>query len=184
MRTLSRAALLLGSMVISTAACAEEGMWTYDHFPADTVRAKYGWAPDQAWLAHARLSSIRLTLGCSASLVSPAGLVMTNHHCARECVTDLSDAKHDHIAQGFIAATPADEKKCPAMEANQLTDITDVTKTINDATSGKSGTAFHEAERAAIAKLESACTTGDDIRCQVVTLYQGGVYNLYKYHRY
>jgi hypothetical protein len=113
------------------------------------MRAKYGWAPDAAWLEARALGSIRLAQGCSASLVSPDGLVMTNHHCARECLSELADAKHDYIANGFYAATAADEKKCPALEANQLTEITDVTKQMEAATAGKSDRAFHEAERAA-----------------------------------
>ena len=159
-------------------------MWTFDNFPAAKMRAKYGWAPDAAWLEHARLSSIRLALGCSASLVSSDGLVMTNHHCARECLSDLASAKSDYIANGFYAASAADEKQCPAMEANQLVQITDVTKQIEAATAGKSDRAFHEAERAAKAQIESACGTAADVRCQVVTLYQGGVYDLYKYKRY
>jgi hypothetical protein len=148
------------------------------------MRAKYGWAPDAAWLTHARLASIRLAQGCSASLVSPDGLVMTNHHCARGCLSELADAKHDFIAKGFYAATPADEKRCPALEANQLVEITDVTAQMETATAGKSERAFHEAERTAKAKIESACGTAEDVRCQVVTLYQGGVYDLYKYKRY
>ena len=106
MRSLLRAALLLaGLSLVSTAAFADEGMWTFDNFPAAKMQAKYGWAPDAAWLEHARLASIRLTLGCSASLVSSDGLVMTNHHCARDCVSELADAKHDYIANGFYAAT-------------------------------------------------------------------------------
>jgi hypothetical protein len=179
-----RVALLLtmASMVIP--AFADEGMWTFDNFPAAKMRAKYGWAPDAAWLDHARLSSIRLALGCSASLVSSDGLVMTNHHCARECISDLADDQHDFIAKGFYAATAADEKKCPAMEANQLVQITDVTKQIEAATAGKTDKAFHEAERSAKAQIESSCGTAADVRCQVVTLYQGGVYDLYKYKRY
>jgi hypothetical protein len=179
-----RVALLLtmASMVIP--AFADEGMWTFDNFPAAKMRAKYGWAPDAAWLDHARLSSIRLALGCSASLVSSDGLVMTNHHCARECISDLADDQHDFIAKGFYAATAADEKKCPAMEANHLVQITDVTKQIEAATAGKTDKAFHEAERSAKAQIESACGTAADVRCQVVTLYQGGVYDLYKYKRY
>jgi len=185
MRNLFRAALLLaGVSLVTTAAFADEGMWTFDNFPAAKMQAKYGWAPDAAWLEHARLASIRLTLGCSASLVSSDGLVMTNHHCARDCVSDLADAKHDYIANGFYAATLAEEKKCPALEANQLTAITDVTKQIEAATAGKSDRAFHDAERAAKAQIESACGTAADVRCQVVTLYQGGVYDLYKYKRY
>jgi hypothetical protein len=184
MLNLTRAAWLLIAMAIAAPALADEGMWTYDNFPTAKMKAKYGWAPDAAWLEHARLASIRLTLGCSASLVSSDGLVMTNHHCARECVSELADAKHDYVASGFYAATPAEEKKCPAMEANQLVKITDVTKQVEAATAGKSDRAFHEAERAAKAQIESACGTASDVRCQVVTLYEGGVYDLYKYKRY
>ena len=184
MRTTSRAALFLLGMSFVLTALADEGMWTFDNFPAAKMRAKYGWAPDAAWLTHARLASIRLAQGCSASLVSPEGLVMTNHHCVRECLSELADAKHDYIAKGFYAATAADEKRCPALEANQLVEITDVTKQMEVATAGKSERAFHEAERTAKAKIESACGTAADVRCQVVTLYQGGVYDLYKYKRY
>jgi hypothetical protein len=184
MRMIVRATALLVAASIAAPAFADEGMWTYDNFPTAKMRAKYGWAPDAAWLEHARLGSIRLTLGCSASLVSPDGLVMTNHHCARDCVSDLADAQHDYVADGFYAATLAEEKKCPAMEANQLVLITDVTKQMEAATSGKSDRAFHEAERAAKAQIESACGTAADVRCEVVTLYQGGVYDLYKYKRY
>jgi hypothetical protein len=167
-----------------TPAFADEGMWTFDHFPADRMRARYGWAPDQAWLDHARLASIRLAQGCSASLVSPDGLVMTNHHCARSCLSQLADAKHDYIANGFYAATMKDEKACPELEANQLTAITDVTAQINAATAGKSDRAFAEAERGAMAGIEKQCGTAADIRCQVVTLYHGGIYDLYTYKRY
>src|SRR5271170_722731 len=181
---LSALTLMLATLCLSAAAVAEEGMWTYDNFPVAKMRAKYGWAPDAAWLEHAQLASIRLTLGCSASLVSSDGLVMTNHHCARDCISELSDAQHDFVASGFYAATPAQEKKCPAMEANQLVKITDVTKQVEAATAGKSDRAFHEAERAAKAQIESACGTASDVRCQVVTLYEGGVYDLYKYKRY
>ena len=165
-------------------ALADEGMWTFDNFPMERMTARYGWAPDKAWLDHVRLASIRLAQGCSASLVSPQGLVMTNHHCARECIGALSDAQHDYVANGFTAAALADERPCPDMEANQLTAITDVTKTIQDATAGRSGQGFAEAERAAIAKVQSGCGNGADVRCQVVTLYNGGRYDLYAYKRY
>src|SRR5580700_842503 len=144
MPTLIRVSLLLAAASIAAPALADEGMWTYDNFPAAKMRAKYGWAPDAAWLEHARLASIRLAQGCSASLVSSRGLVMTNHHCARECISDLADAKHDYIASGFYAATTAEERRCPALEANQLVSISDVTTQIESATAGKSERAFHE----------------------------------------
>src|SRR5277367_4332920 len=162
MRTLCLTTALLIAAAAASPAFADEGMWTFDNFPAAKMQAKYGWAPDAAWLQRVQLASIRLTVGCSASLVSPSGLVMTNHHCVRECVSDLADAKHDYIAHGFYAATAQDEKKCPAMEANQLVQVTDVTKQIEDATAGKSDRAFHDAERAAKAQLESACATAQD----------------------
>lgn len=178
------AVALLGSVVASAPAGADEGMWTYNHFPTALMQAKYGWAPDAAWLEHAQLASIRLAQGCSASLVSANGLVMTNHHCARECLTGLADSTHDYIASGFYAKTGAEEKKCPALEANQLVAIRNVTQEMQAATAGKSDRDFHEAERNARARIESACGTGAEVRCEVVTLYHGGVYELYKYKRY
>src|SRR5271169_1571860 len=90
--------LMLAAFCLAAVAVADEGMWTYDNFPTAKMRAKYGWAPDAAWLEHARLASIRLTLGCSASLVSSDGLVMTNHHCARDCLSELSSSTNDYIA--------------------------------------------------------------------------------------
>ena len=181
MRSLS---IVVLTLLLSAKVFADEGMWTYDNFPAAKMRAKYGWAPDAAWLEHVRLASIRLTVGCSGSLVSSDGVVMTNHHCARECISELSDARDDHIANGFYAATAAGEKKCPAMEANQLIKISNVTKQIEAATAGKTDRAFYEAERAATARIERACGTTGDKRCDVVKLYQGGVYDLYEYRRF
>jgi Peptidase S46 len=177
-------ALVALSLVLIGPALADEGMWTYDHFPAEKMRSAHGWAPDAAWLKHAQLASVRLAQGCSASLVSAQGLVLTNHHCARECLSELSDAKHDFIANGFYAGTGEDEKKCPALEANQLVEVSDVTRQMEAATAGKSDRAFHDAERAAKSRIESACGTAADVRCEVVTLYHGGVYALYKYKRY
>jgi Peptidase S46 len=177
-------ALLLTAGGLACRARADEGMWTFDNFPAAKMRAAYGWAPDAAWLTHARLSSIRLAQGCSASLVSADGLVMTNDHCVRACLSGLADAQHDYVANGFYAISASEEKRCPALEANQLTDITDVTAQVDAATAGKADRAFNEAERAIKAQIESQCGTAADVRCQVVTLYQGGVYDLYKYKRY
>jgi Peptidase S46 len=177
--------LSLGAALLSAGrARADEGMWTYNNFPSDAVQKKYGFKPDQAWLDKVRLGSARLAQGCSASFVSPDGLVMTNHHCAHGCIEELSTKQKDLVKDGFFAKAQADEKKCPALEVNQLVEITDVTKQIQAATANKTGAALSDARKGEIAKMTKACATGDDVRCDVVTLYSGGVYNLYKYKRY
>jgi len=176
--------IVFGVFGLGAAAHADEGMWTFNHFPAAQMQADYGWAPDQAWLDHVRLSTLRLAEGCTASFVSGDGLVMTNHHCARGCVGALSDARHDYIADGFYAAALKEEKPCPDIEADELMGITDVTGRITAQTAGKTGKAFAEAEQAAIAKVEAGCDTGADRRCEVVTLYNGARYDLYDYKRF
>ena len=168
-----------------TTAFADEGMWTYNNFPSAKVGKAYGFTPDQAWLDHLRMASVRIAGGCSASLVSAAGLVMTNHHCARECIENVSGlTKKDYNRDGFFAKTEADEARCPGMEINQLTDITNVTKRLQDATKDVAPQAFSDTQRAAIALTEKECATSDDVRCEVVSLYQGGRYDLYRYRRY
>jgi hypothetical protein len=177
------ATVLFAAFSVTRLAHADEGMWTFDNFPTAKMQAAYGWAPDQAWLDHVRLSSLRLAEGCTASLVSGTGLVMTNHHCARDCVGSISNAQHDYIASGFYAAALRDERKCAGMEADELIGISDVTATIDNATRGKTAKDFAAAQRAAIAQTESSCATAT-MRCDVVTLYEGGKYDLYTYRRY
>ncbi|MFL5352011.1 S46 family peptidase [Archangium sp.] len=171
-------------LLVAGIARADEGMWTFNNFPSDLVKARYGFAPSQEWLTKVRRSTARIAGGCSASFVSPNGLVMTNHHCVRECVQQLSTPQTDFIVKGFYAATAQQERQCPAFEVNKLVDITDVTAELTKATQGKEGAAFRDAQRAEIARLEKACATAADIRCDVVTLYRGGMYNLYKYQRF
>jgi hypothetical protein len=163
---------------------ADEGMWTFNHFPAAKVASKYGFSPDPTWLEHVRLSSVRLAGGCSGSFVSPQGLVLTNHHCARECIEQLSTAQHDYIRDGFTAPTAADERKCPDVEIDQLVSITDVTPRIAAATKGLTEKRYSDALRAEMARIEKECQTSPRLRCDVVTLYHGGAYNLYKYRRF
>jgi hypothetical protein len=176
--------LVLALVLAPLAPRADEGMWTFDAFPSDKVQAKYGFGPSAAWLENARLASVRLAGGCSASFVSPDGLVLTNHHCVHDCVEQLSTAERDLVKDGFLARARADERRCPAMEVNQLVKITDVTAEVRAATKGLSGEAFAKAERAATARLEQACQRSDALRCDVVTLYQGGLYHLYEYRRH
>ncbi|QRK06402.1 S46 family peptidase [Archangium violaceum] len=176
--------LLVASLIGAAPALADEGMWTYNNFPSSKVKEKYGFEPSQQWLDKVRLSSAKFGYGCSSSFVSPNGLVMTNHHCARGCIQQLSTAKKDFIANGFYAKTQAEELQCPALEVSQLVQITDVTDQLNTATKGLTGKQYADKLKAEMASLEKACTTSADVRCDVVTLYQGGKYNLYKYQRY
>lgn len=170
--------------VLGTNACADEGMWTLDHFPSHTVGSKYRFAPSQAWLDHVRSSTLRIAGGCSASFVSPNGLIMTNHHCAVDCADALSSATNNYVQNGFYAKTQADERKCNGFEIDQLDAITNVTSEMLAATKGLTGAAFTAATRAENAKLQKACGTVEAMRCDVVSLYHGGIYDVYKYHRY
>ncbi len=163
---------------------AEEGMWTFDHFPSKAVAQKYGFAPTQAWLDHVRSASLRIAGGCSASFVSPQGLVMTNHHCVVQCVEQLSTPQQNLVENGFSAKALGDEKQCPAFELDQLVGIRDVTSVVKAATAGKSGDASNLALRAAEAKLQQSCGSQANVRCDVVSLYHGGIYALYNYKRY
>ncbi len=182
-RLVSVCLLLLA--IHSCAAKADEGMWLLDNFPSDRVEKLYGFRPDQQWLDRVRLSAVRLAQGCSAGFVSPRGLVQTNHHCAEECLEQISTSKKDLMTAGFYAKEEKDEAKCPDFELNQLIGIGDVTARVREAIDGKEGEAFTEAKRAVKAAIAKECSGGDDaLRCDVVELYEGGIYNLYKYRRF
>ena len=179
-----RLSLSIAVLTLSLSAFADEGMWTFDHFPAEKVKQKYGFGPTQDWLDHLRLASMRIAGGCSASVVSPSGLVMTNHHCARGCIENVSGlAKKDYNRDGFIAKTLADEARCPGMELNQLIEITGVTARVLAATEGIDADRFSEVQRSAIAEIEKQCATSDEFRCEVISLYRGGRYDLYRFRR-
>jgi hypothetical protein len=168
-----------------TAARADEGMWTFDAFPAARMQAAYGWAPDQAWLDKVRSAAVRLTGGCSASFVSSDGLILTNHHCVAGCLEDLSSAKVDYLKNGFTAAARTNEKLCPGQQAEVVTAVREVTPDVKGAVGSAAGLAAVKARTAAIARIESAgCPDTATTRCQVVSLYGGGQYKLYTYHKY
>ena len=168
---------------LGTFAWADEGMWLFNAFPKDKVQAKYGFSPDQAWLDHVRLSSARAPNG-SSSFVSPDGLIFTNHHIAQECIHDLSTNGKDYMKNGFYAPTRAEEPKCPGVEFVVLEDIQDVTAKVNGAVKpGMSTADAGKAQREEMSSLEKECSTSG-VRCDVVTLYSGAMYNLYKYKKY
>jgi hypothetical protein len=159
-------------------------MWTFDNFPAKAVGAKYGFTPSADWLTHVRLSSLRVAGGCSASFISPQGLVMTNHHCVVECLEQISTHDENFAEIGYSAKTSAEERKCPAFELDQLVEIRDVTKEVQGAMAGKAGNEANKALHAKEAELQQSCGSDTSIRCDVVSLYHGGIYNLYRYKRY
>ena len=165
------------SVLPFSAAQADEGMWTFDAFPAAKMQKDYGWAPDQAWLDRVRASAVRLTGGCSASFVSAEGLILTNHHCVVDCLQNLSTAKSDLIATGYTAGTRDRERLCPGQQAEVVTAITDVTAPVKAAIGNLTGQAAVKARDAKIAEIESAgCKDTKTTRCQVVKLYAGGEY--------
>jgi Peptidase S46 len=175
--------LCILTLGLSTLAFADEGMWLFNHFPVEKVKAKYGFAPDQAWLDHVRLSSPRAPNG-SSSFVSADGLIFTNHHIAQGCVHDLSTNGKDYMKNGFYAPTQAEEPKCPGMEFVVLEGIEDVTDKVNAAVKpGMSTADAGKAQREEMANLENACSTSG-VRCDVVTLFSGAMYSLYKYKKY
>jgi hypothetical protein len=180
------AAVLTALLCAATAARADEGMWTFDNFPSAAVKAKYGVTIDSKWLDHVRAASVRLSTGCSASVVTASGLVLTNHHCVRDCAQNLSTTATNYVHDGFSADKREDERLCPGMQAEILDGISDVTAAITAAVAGKSGGDYVKARDAAIAAAEKSGCAGREtrFRCQVITLYQGGQYKLYRYRKY
>ena len=175
--------LCLLTLCLSGFSYADEGMWLFNAFPKDKVQAKYGFAPDQAWLDHVRLFSARAPNG-SSSFVSPDGLIFTNHHIAQECIHDLSTGGKDYMKSGFYAPTRAEEAKCPGVEFLVLENIEDVTAKVNGAAKpGMSMSDAGKAQREEMGSLEKECS-GNGMRCDVVTLYSGAMYDLYKYKKY
>ena len=178
------AGCLVACLALTQSMRAEEGMWTFDNFPSKAVSAKYGFTLSQSWLDHVRAASLRIAGGCSASFISPRGLVMTNHHCVVDCVEELSTPKQNFVESGFAAKTIAEERKCPAFELDQLVEIRDVTGEVQSATAGKTGDVANKALHSKQAELQQSCGSDPGVRCDVVSLYHGGVYDLYRYKRY
>jgi len=164
---------------------ADEGMWLVNQFPSQAVKQKYGFEVTDQFLKHIQLSSVRFNNGGSGSFISPEGLLFTNHHVGRDCIQKVSAADHDYVAQGFYAASAADEKKCPDLEVNVLLDIREVTAKVKEGEKPDADTAaVNQARKAAMARIEKECAAASGNRCDVVTLYSGGRYDLYQYKKY
>jgi hypothetical protein len=178
--------LIVVALALSTSlALADEGMWLYNAFPKDRVEKQYGFLPTQQWLDHLRLSSVRFNNGGSGSFVSADGLAFTNHHVGADCIQKLATSGADYMKTGFYAKTQSAEAKCPDLELNVLVGIDDVTAKVKAAVTASMSTAdAGQAQRSAMSGIEKECASSSGLRCDVVTLYSGEVYNLYKYKKY
>jgi hypothetical protein len=177
------ASLLLPWLAVR--APAEEGMWTFDNPPLKQLQQQYGFEPTKEWLEHVRLSSVRFNDGGSGSFVSPTGLTLTNHHVALGQLQKISTAEKDFVKNGYFARTLEEEVKCPDLELNVLVSLEDVTTRVQGA--AKKGTSDEEAfkaRKAEIAKIEKESLDATGLRSDVVTLYNGGEYWLYRYKKY
>jgi V8-like Glu-specific endopeptidase len=168
---------------------ADEGMWTFDNFPAATVKQEYGVDIEASWLERLQRSVTRHESGCTGSFVSADGLVLTNHHCVMECLSELSSTQSNVVELGFNASERSAERKCPTEILSVLVDIEDITAQVRQATAGLTDVAANEARKQVLSRLEADCTrakqtSGRSLACESVTLYQGGQYFLYKYRRY
>jgi hypothetical protein len=173
------------SLLAETAVNADEGMWLLNDPPRQHLKEKYNFDLTDAWLEHARLASVRFNSGGSGSFVSPDGLVITNHHVGADCLQKLSPKDKDYLRDGFLARTRAEELKCPDLELNVLQSIEDVTERVNAAVKPEmTPPQAFAARRAVMAAVEKESLDKTGLRSDVVTLYQGGKYHLYRYKKY
>ncbi len=183
--------LLLGfltlafSMVANSAARADEGMWLFNRPPKQVLKERYNFEPTKEWLDHVQRASVRFNSGGSGSFISADGLVMTNHHVGADALQKMSDTKHNYLKEGFYAKSRDEEKKCLDLELNVLESIEDVTDRVNGAVKpGMSADQAVIARRAVINEIENESKKKTGLRSDVITLYQGGEYDLYRYKQY
>jgi hypothetical protein len=178
---------LIPALVLALAgpAQAAEGYWTFDAVPFDAVEAQTGAVIDQTWLDRVRLAAVRLSSGCSASIVSDQGLVATNHHCVEGCEADLSTPEIDYIASGFTAARREDERTCPGVKADILVSIEDITDQIRAATDGLADADYATARDQALTSIEeAACGDDEGYNCDALSFFAGGQFKLHRYRQY
>lgn len=177
----------LSSLLIlaSSSLSSEEGMWTFNGIPHQSIQKQYGVTLDPSWLEHVQKSCLRVSLGGSASFVSPQGLLLTNHHVGSSAIYHLSKEGKDLMENGFLAKTFNEELRCSNMYVDQLISIRDVTDDVNGKSSElKSATEREKARVAAIAEIKEIAQKETGLQPEVVSLYQGARYHLYLYKRY
>ena len=178
------AAFLL-SMPIASTATADEGMWLLTQPPVGALQRDHGFVPTAGWLEHLQKSAVRFSNGGSGSVISKDGLVMTNHHVGSDLLAALSTPERDLLQVGFRAATKAEELPCPDIALDILWSIEDVSARVHGAAKGAANDgAANDARQAMIATIESESEKATGLKSEVVTLYQGGQYHLYRYRRF
>lgn len=164
---------------------ADEGMWLFNNPPRQQLKERYGFEITDAWLDHLMKSSVRFNSGGSGSFVSEDGLLLSNHHVAADALQKMSTPEKNYLRDGFLARTHADEVPCVDLELNVLQNIEDVTSRVNAAVpAGASPEDSMKARRAVIAEVEKESLDRTGLRSDVVTLYQGGAYHLYRFKKY
>ncbi|HJY08033.1 MAG TPA: S46 family peptidase, partial [Bryobacteraceae bacterium] len=160
-------------------------MWTFDNLPLTQLKEQYGFTPTKQWIDHIRLASVRFNDGGSGSFVSPNGLVLTNHHVALGQLQKVSNAKRNYVTSGFYAATREQELKSADLEVNVLLSMENVTSRVTSVVkAGMGDKEAFQARKAEIAKIEKESLDKTGLRSDVVTLYSGGEYWLYRYKKY
>ena len=173
------------ALAVCRAVSADEGMWLFNDLPREHLKAKYGFDPTETWARHVMLSSVRFNSGGSASFVSSTGLVLTNHHVGADTLHKISTPEHNYYRNGFYARTPAEEIKAPDLELNQLVSIEDVTERVDAAVKPDMAAAeAFAARRAVMSEIEKESLDRTGLRSDVVTLYGGARYHLYRYKKY
>jgi hypothetical protein len=173
------------AFAFSAAVQGDEGMWLFNNPPKKILKEKYGFEPDQAWFQHLQRSSVRFNSGGSGSFLSANGLVLTNHHVGADALQKLSTKDKNYLAEGFYAKTQDQEVKCVDLELNVLISIEDVTERVNAAVPKQATLAEAEkARRAILNTIEQESTEKTGLRSDVITLYNGGQYHLYRYKKY